>query len=106
VFLKIFLVSKINKIKNLKLKQYNLCFIDINLWFKTNNLNFSLMNEVREYIFEEWFTKKIIESKNKIITKESLYIIYENPTPLFIEFLKEKISSIFPDCFYEIVFYD
>lgn len=103
---KIFLVSKIDKIKNIQVEQGEFCSIDINLWFKSNNLTPTLMNEVRQYIFEEWLNKKINSYKNRIILGQPLFIAYENITPLFIDFLKEKISNIFPEHFYDIILSD
>jgi len=103
---KVFLIPKIDKIKNVQVKQGEFCIIDINLWFKTNNLTPASMNDIRQYIFEEWLNKKINNYKNKIILGQSLFIVYENPTQLFIDLLKEKISNIFPDQFYDIILFN
>jgi hypothetical protein len=77
--------------------------IDVNLWFKSNNLTPSCMNEVRQYIFEEWLHKKISGSKSKISLGSNLVIVYENPTDLFIKLLKQKISEVLEYDFCDIV---
>jgi hypothetical protein len=61
------------------------------------------MNEIRQYIFEEWLHKKISGSKNKISTGSNLVIVYDSPTDPFIALLKEKISDVFECEFCEVV---
>lgn len=92
--LKIFLVNKSDKIRNIKLERCEICSIDINSWFKNNNLTASNMNEVRQYIFEEWLHKKIAGSKTKILLGTPLVIIYDNPTVSFIDLIEEKILDV------------
>lgn len=91
---KSFIVPKIEKGKNLN---QEICggfhIIDVNLWFKSNNLTPSCMNEIRQYIFEEWLHKKITGSKSKISLGCNLVIVYENPTDSFIDLLSQKISE-------------
>lgn len=101
-----FIVSKVDKIKSINLEQYDLCHIDVNSWFKSNNLTPDSMNEVRQYIFEEWLHKKMTSSKNKISTGCKLVIIYDSPTDPFIDLLKLKISEIFEHEFCDIVLAD
>lgn len=101
-----FIVSKVDKIKNINLEQYDLCHIDVNSWFKSNSLTPDSMNEVRQYIFEEWLHKKMTSSKNKISTGCKLVIIYDSPTDPFIDLLKLKISEIFEHEFCDIVLAD
>lgn len=101
-----FIVSKVDKIKNINLEQYDVCHIDVNSWFKSNSLTPDSMNEVRQYIFEEWLHKKMTSSKNKISTGCKLVIIYDSPTDPFIDLLKLKISEIFEHEFCDIVLAD
>jgi len=101
---KSFIVSKIDKVKNTDIFEKNdFCSIDVNSWFKSNNLSPSCMNEIRQYIFEEWLSKKIEGSKNKVITGYNLVVVYEHPTSPFIDLLKEKINNIFECEFCEVV---
>ena len=53
------------------------------------------MNDIRQYIFEEWLSKKIQSSKNKVKSSGRLIIIYDRPTESFISFLNEKILTVF-----------
>lgn len=101
-----FIVSKVDKIKNINLEQYDVCHIDVNSWFKNNNLTPDNMNEIRQYIFEEWLHKKMTSSKNKISTGCKLVIVYDSPTEPFIDLLKLKISEIFEHEFCDIVLAD
>lgn len=100
--LKIFLISDINKIKNVPIKEKKY-YIDINSWFKTNKITPLLINDIQEYIFEIWLRKKIIKYKSKISLTKSLIIIYNKYNPSFINFLKEIISNIFPQYKQEII---
>lgn len=95
MFFKSFIVTKIDKIKNVQLAISDVCYIDVNSWFKSNNLTPSNMNSIRQFIFEEWFFKKINNSKNKISSGCYLVIIYDSPTDSFVDLLKEKISEVF-----------
>jgi hypothetical protein len=106
VYFQSFIVSKVDKIKNINLEQYDVCHIDVNSWFKSNSLTPDSMNEVRQYIFEEWLHKKMTSSKNKISTGCKLVIIYDSPTDPFIDLLKLKISEIFEHEFCDIVLAD
>lgn len=87
------IVPKLDRIKTLDLEPDKICHIDINLWFKSNNLTPSCMNEIRQFIFEEWFTKKVTTIKNKISAGSQLIIVYDSPTDLFVDLLKEKIMD-------------
>jgi len=106
VYFQSFIVSKVDKIKNISLEQYDFCHIDVNSWFKSNNLTPDSMNEIRQYIFEEWLHKKMTSSKNKISTGCKLVIVYDSPTEPFIDLLKLKISEIFEHEFCDIVLAD
>jgi hypothetical protein len=97
VYFKSFIVSKADRIKNTGLENCEICSIDINSWFKSNNLTPSGMNEIRQYIFEEWLYKKISGSKAKISSGCNLVVIYDSPTDPFLDLLKEKITEVF-DC--------
>lgn len=101
-----FITSKIDKIKNVQLEQCDVCLIDINLWFKSNELTPSMMNEVRQYIFEEWFNKKIGTLKNKILLGYPLVIVYDSPTSAFLDILKEKIEEDFTPEICDIILVD
>ena len=92
---KCLIVNKAEKLKSLDFGATETHQIDINSWFRSNNLNPSDMNEIRQYIFEEWIIKKIQSSKNKMNPGSNIIIIYDNPSDTFISFLKQKISSIF-----------
>jgi hypothetical protein len=61
------------------------------------------MNEIRQYIFEEWLHKKILSSKNKINSGSNLVIVYDSPTDPFVSLLKEKISEVFGCEFCDVV---
>jgi len=106
VYFKSFIVSKIDKIKSVQMDQCDLCHIDVNMWFKTNSLTPSDMNEIRQFIFEEWFYKKLTGSKNKISSGSNLVIVYDSPNDLFVELLKNKISDIFECEICEVVLID
>ena len=103
MYFKSFIVAKIDKIKTADLENCEICSIDVNSWFKSNSLTPSNMNEIRQYIFEEWLHKKISGSKNKITTGSNLVIVYDSPTDPFIDLLKEKISDVFECEFCEVV---
>lgn len=94
---KSFVVSKADKVKNTGLENCDVCSIDINSWFKSNNLTPTNMNQIRQFIFEEWLYKKINGSKPKITAGSILVIIYDSPTDPFLSLLKDKITEIF-DC--------
>jgi hypothetical protein len=106
VYFQSFIVSKVDKIKNINLGQFDTCQIDVNSWFKINNLTPDNMNEIRQYIFEEWLHKKMLSSKNKISTGCKLVIVYDNPTQPFIDLLKSKMSEIYEHEFCDIVLAD
>jgi len=95
--------------KSDRLKSFNQDFcgtshvIDINLWFKNNSLTPSCMNEIRQYIFEEWLHKKITGSKSKVSSGSNLIIVYDSPNDLFIDLLKRKISEILEFDFCDVV---
>ena len=105
-YFKSFIVNKIDKIKNVQTMYSDSCHIDINSWFRSNSLNPSNMNEVRQFIFEEWLHKKIAGTKNKISSGSALIIVYDSPTDLFIDLLKQKITDVFECEFCEIVLID
>jgi hypothetical protein len=87
-------IDKSDKIKIIKEKFYEIYLIDINSWFKTNNLTPESMNEIRQFIFDEWLNKKIASSRSKIQSGTQPIIICEYITPYFISSLKEKVSFI------------
>ena len=97
MYFKSFVVSKADKVKNAGLGNCDVCSIDINSWFKSNSLTPSNMNEVRQFIFEEWLHKKINGSKTKVTSGCILVVIYDSPTDPFLNLLKDKITEIF-DC--------
>jgi hypothetical protein len=101
--LKVFLVEKIERIKEEDLCPKDLINIDVNSWFKTHGLTPGEMNGVRQFIFEEWITKKVSSIKLKEGSETFVVIIYESPNPHFLSFLKEKFSEIFCHDFYDIV---
>ncbi len=103
MYFKSFVISKIDKIRNVELENYDPCYIDVNSWFKSNCLTPSNMNEIRQYIFEEWLHKKILSSKNKINSGSNLVIVYDSPTDPFVSLLKEKISEVFGCEFCDVV---
>lgn len=90
-----FLVTKNEHLKNPQLQNCEICCVDINLWFRNNSVSPSSMNEVRQFIFEEWLYRKIYGFKNKINTGCVLVIIFENPNESFISLLNQKISQAF-----------
>lgn len=101
---KSFIVEKTEKVKTLDPGDCSgLHIIDVNLWFKSNNLTPSSMNDIRQYIFEEWLHKKIYSSKTKITSGFNLVIVYDNPTDLFINLLKQKIHEVLECDFCDIV---
>ena len=85
------LVEKSDKIKLVKEKETDIIPIDINMWFKSNNLTPDCMNEIRQYIFEEWLVKKIQINKNKIESGTIPVIVYNNINEAFISLLEDKI---------------
>lgn len=102
--IKSFIVNKADKLKNLNQDSCeSFHIIDVNLWFKNNNLTPSSMNEIRQYIFEEWLHKKISSSKTKISTGSNLVVVYDSPTDPFIDLLKQKIIEILDSDFCDVV---
>jgi hypothetical protein len=95
VNLKYFIVNKIERIKSPDFEGTNVNYIDVNNWFKINGLNPSNMNEIRQFIFDEWIAKKLKSLKNKITEGSCIIIVYEDPTESFIKFLEQKIEEIF-----------
>ncbi len=91
---KFLVVDKIDKVKIIKENFCDVCPIDINMWFKANGLTPDSMNEIRQYIFEEWLSKKIASSKNKVIAGSQPVIIYEYTTSSFVTMLSEKITEV------------
>ena len=87
------LVEKSDKIKSVREKESEVIPIDVNLWFKSNNLTPDGMNEIRQYIFEEWLIKKIQSNKNKIESGTIPVIIYNNVNEAFISLLRKKITE-------------
>ena len=61
------------------------------------------MNEIRQYIFEEWLHKKIATSKTKVISGSNLVVVYDSPTDPFINLLKNKITEILEFEFCDII---
>ena len=101
---KSFIIPKADKLKSFNQESCgNLHAIDVNLWFKNNNLTPSSMNSIRQYIFEEWLHKKITSSRSKVSTGHKLVIIYDSPTDPFIDLLKHKIIEILDYDFCDIV---
>ena len=80
--------------------------IDVNMWFKTNNLTPSCMNKIRQYIFEEWLHKKISGSKSKVNSGVNILVVYDSPNDLFIDLLKSKITEILESDFCDVVLID
>jgi hypothetical protein len=107
VFIKSFIVPKMERAKILNQENSgSFHIIDVNLWFKSNNLTPSCMNEIRQYIFEEWLHKKITSSKTKVSSGIDLVIVYDSPTDPFIDLLKQKIFDIFDYDFCDVVLID
>ncbi len=104
---KSFIISKADKLKSF---EHEGCsgfhVIDVNMWFKSNSLTPSSMNEIRQYIFEEWLHKKICSSKSKITSGLDLVIVYESPTDPFIDLLKVKILEILEYDFCDVILVD
>lgn len=101
---KSFIVPKSEKVKKIEIDSIGTYHvIDVNLWFKTNSLTPSNMNEIRQYIFEEWLHKKIVSSKTKCVSGSNLVVIYDTPTDLFIDLLKHKITEILEFEFCDII---
>jgi hypothetical protein len=102
-----FIIPKADKLKTLNQDSCGgFHVIDVNLWFKANNLTPSSMNEIRQYIFEEWLHKKISGSKTKMSNGCSLIIVYDSPTDPFIALLKQKIVEILDYDFCDVVLMD
>lgn len=102
--LKSFIIPKADKVKSFSQESCeSFHVIDVNLWFKSNNLTPSSMNEIRQYIFEEWLHKKITSSKSKIVSGSNLIVVYDSPTDPFIDLLKQKIIEILEYDFCDIV---
>ncbi len=105
--IKSFIVPKMERAKSFNQENCGTFhIIDVNLWFKSNNLTPSCMNEIRQYIFEEWLHKKISSSKSKITSGVNLVIVYDSPTDLFIDLLKQKIVDILEHDFCDVVLID
>lgn len=104
--MKVFLVEKIERIKEEDLFPKDLISIDVNSWFKIHGLTPEEMNGVRQFIFEEWITKKVSSIKLKEEKETFVVIIYESPNPHFLSFLKEKFLEFFGHDFYDIVLVD
>jgi hypothetical protein len=101
--LKVFLIEKIDKLNLCELPIKELTIIDVNSWFKTNGLSPEDMNGVRQFIFDEWITKKVSSIKPKENTELSIVVIYETPSDKFLSFLKRKLLENFGHSFYDIV---
>ena len=105
--IKSFILPKSDRVKNFSQDSCtSFHVIDVNLWFKNNNLTPSCMNEIRQYIFEEWLHKKITSSKSKVLDGFNLIIVYDSPTDPFIDLLKQKIVEILESDFCDIVLVD
>lgn len=104
--IKSFIVNKIDKVKNFPSEGHEIYQIDINSWFKSNNLIPQDMNEIRQFIFEEWLSKKIQTSKTKVKSGGHLVIIYDSPTESFISFLNQKILGVFECDSCEIILFE
>ena len=89
-----FIVEKIDIIKNSDRVIGNLCHIDVNSWFKTNGVTPGEMNDIRQYIFEEWLSKKIYSARSRIDSGYTLAVSYNNPNDDFVALLEEKIANI------------
>ena len=104
---KSFIISKADKVKNF---DYGDCsglhIIDVNMWFKSNSLTPTSMNEIRQYIFEEWLHKKLCSSKSKLTSGFNLVVVYDNPTDPFIDLLKGKILEILEYEFCDVILVD
>jgi len=87
------LIEKSDRLKLVKEKESEIVPIDVNLWFKSNNLTPECMNEIRQYIFEEWLIKKFQSNKNKIESGSIPVIVYNNINEGFISLLEEKIKE-------------
>ena len=104
---KSFIVPKSDKVKSIDTDSVGIYHvIDVNLWFKTNNLTPSNMNDIRQYIFEEWLHKKISTAKTKVVSGSNLVIVYDSPTDLFINLLKNKMTEILEFEFCDIILID
>ena len=107
MYFKSFIINKLDKAKSVQVDDKSEIYVvDVNSWFKTNNLTPSNMNDIRQYIFEEWLCKKIMGFKNKIAQGHRLVIIFDTPTPHFVILLKEKITDIFQPEFCEVILVD
>ena len=104
MYLKSFIINKLDRSKNIKLEDCtNFYLIDVNSWFKTNGLKSCDMNDIRQYIFEEWLHKKIVGYKNKLEQGYKLVIIYDSPNAAFLELIKKKIIEIYDPEFCEAI---
>lgn len=102
--IKSFIVSKADKVKSFNRGSNDSAYIiDVNLWFKSNSLTPSSMNEIRQYIFEEWLHKKISGSRSKIGSGCNIIVVYDSPTDSFIDLLKQKITEILGYDFCDVV---
>lgn len=101
--MKVFLVEKIERIKEEDLCPKDPINIDVNSWFKTHGLTPGEMNGVRQFIFEDWITKKVSSIKLKEGNETFVVIVYESPSPHFLSFIKEKFLEVFGHDFYDIV---
>lgn len=101
--MKVFLAEKIETIKEVDLCPKDLINIDVNSWFKANGLTPDEMNGIRQFIFEEWITKKVSSIKLKEESETFVAVVYESPSPHFLSFLEGKFTEIFGHDFYDIV---
>lgn len=101
--MKVFLIEKIDKLNLCEIPPKNLVNIDVNSWFRINGLTPEDMNDIRQYIFDEWITKKVSSIKPKENTELSVAVIYESPNEKFLSFLRKKFTENFGINFYDIV---
>lgn len=101
--MKVFLVEKIDKLDLCEAPVKEIVSIDVNSWFKNNELNPDNMNDVRQYIFNEWVTKKISSIKVKENSELYVAIICEFSNKKFINFLSKKFLEFFNDKFCSII---
>jgi hypothetical protein len=91
-----FYVTK--KITDFKTSPYNdklpFLIVNINHWFKKNNLTPKKMNNVRHYIFEEWIEIKLREYKiMRYGPKQNIVFVYKSFSDTLVNFLKEKLEQ-------------
>ena len=92
--LKFFVVDRVDIIKNSEVETDSLCHIDVNSWFKSNNISPDEMNTIRQYIFEEWLSKKIYSARSRIIFGHVLAVSYTGPNDKFVRLIEQKILEI------------